>query len=144
MKFKFIQVHDPEYHKELMLRWEVLQKPLGLPPGSEQFPKESESLHLLAMDGKKVVGCILFHPESEKTGRVSQLAVSDEYQGKRFGRQIIHVLEKMLSKKGIEEIYLHVLEEATSFYRQLGYEEHGSPYENMGVYHREMKKRLSY
>lgn len=144
MKFKFIQVNDPEYTKELMLRWEVLQKPLGLPPGSEIFAQETESLHLLAIEGKKVVGCILFYPETETTGRVSQLAISDEYQGKRFGRQIMNTLETVLFKKGIEEIYLHVLEEAASFYRQLGYEEHGNPYERMGVYHREMKKRLSY
>lgn len=144
MKFKFIQVNDPEYTKELMLRWEVLQKPLGLPPGSEVFPQETESLHLLAIEGKKVVGCILFYPETEKIGRVSQLAISDEYQGKRFGRQIMNTLETVLFKKGIEEIYLHVLEETAYFYRQLGYEEHGNRYERMGVYHREMKKRLNY
>ena len=95
MKFRFIRTQDPEYTKELMLRWEVLSKPLGMPPGSDIFPEEKESIHLIAMEGKNVVGCVLFHPETAHEGRLYQMAVSEEYHGKGFGRQLIGTLETL-------------------------------------------------
>jgi hypothetical protein len=69
MKFRFITPKDPEYPQELMLRWEVLAKPLGLPPGMEEVLEEAKSLHLIAVDRKKLVGCVLFRPEGDTQGR---------------------------------------------------------------------------
>ena len=40
MKFKLITSDGPEYHAERMLRWEVLAKPLGIPPDLEAAPEE--------------------------------------------------------------------------------------------------------
>ena len=40
MKFKFITLSDPYYRDELMLRWEVIEKPKGLPPGLETLSEE--------------------------------------------------------------------------------------------------------
>ncbi len=69
MLFKLISPDSPEYPKERLLRWEVLAKPHGMPPGSEALDEEMHSLHLVALDKKKVVGCICFHPESREGGR---------------------------------------------------------------------------
>ena len=69
MKFCFITPVDPAYQHELMLRWEVLFKPLGLPPGGEVEADEKKSLHLIALEKKKLVGCVVFSPESETAGR---------------------------------------------------------------------------
>ena len=67
MKYKFITVDGPEYPAERMLRWEVLDKPLGIPPGTEILPEELQSLHLIALDGKRLVGCVCFYPEGNET-----------------------------------------------------------------------------
>jgi ribosomal protein S18 acetylase RimI-like enzyme len=142
MKFRFISNTDPEYSKELMLRWEVLNKPLGLPPGSELSPQEEDSLHLIALDGKKVVGCILFYPESETKGRLHQVALSETYQGKGFGRKMMATLEQKLNKKGIKEVYIYVPEEIEGFYLRLGYHVEGSPVERRGIIHHLMKKAI--
>jgi ribosomal protein S18 acetylase RimI-like enzyme len=81
MKFKFIKLTDPYYRDELMLRWEVLRKPLGMPPGSELQPEEKDSFHLIALEKKQLVGCVLFHPESQTEGKIFQMALSEEYRG---------------------------------------------------------------
>src|SRR3989338_7258036 len=106
MKFRFIAPDGPEYQAEKMLRWEVLRKPLGMPPGSEVLPEEEKSLHLIATDAKKLVGCVCFFPETEKGGLIFQMAISEEYQGKGFGRQLLFTLECSLLKRGMRDVYL--------------------------------------
>ena len=142
MKFRFINTEDPAYPKELMLRWEVLKKPLGLPPGSEILPQEQGGMHLIALEGKEVVGCVLFLPESSSSGSLSQLAVSEEYHGKSFARQLIIKLEQMLVKKGYLDIYIYAHPDSVAFYQQLGYHSDGEPVEKCGVFHQLMKKSL--
>lgn len=122
MKFKFIDPKkDPEYAQELMLRWEVLQKPLGRAPGSEVQPEERQSFHLIAYEKKKVIGCVLFCPDGTEKGHLFQMALSEEYQGKGFGRQMLSFLEQALSKKGFKEIYLSSTPETIGFYQRMGF-----------------------
>lgn len=143
MKFKIITTDAPEYQAERMLRWEVLSKPLGMPPDSEVIPDEMQSLHLIAIDGKQIVGCVCFHPEGSKNGRIFEMAVSEEYQGQGFGRQLIHALERMLIQKGFLDVYLFARPETEEFYSLMGYQPEGETIVEMGVKHRMMKKNLS-
>ncbi len=143
MKFKVITPNAPEYPAERMLRWEVLSKPLGMPPPEEDvFPEEMQSLHLIALDGKRIVGCVCFHPESESNGRIFEMAVSEEYRGRGFGRQLLHTLEKTLVQKGILHVYLFARPESEEFYALMGYQPDGDVILNMGLKQRIMKKIL--
>ena len=142
MKFKLIAPDGPEYEAEKLLRWEVLAKPLGRPPETAEFPEERESLHLIALEGKRIVGCICFHPETNTQGRIFEIAVSDEYQGRGFGRKLIHAMEKMLQQKGILNVYLFARAETEDFYFRLGYHPEGEVIEKMGMKQRIMKKTL--
>ena len=87
MEFKFITTLDPEYAAERELRIEVLRKPLGLPPDSIFFPFEDESVHLVALDKDRVVGCVLFKPDGAD-GRLFQMAVDECYQRRGLGREL--------------------------------------------------------
>jgi N-acetylglutamate synthase-like GNAT family acetyltransferase len=142
MKFKIITPDAPEYQAERMLRWEVLAKPLGMPPGSEIFPEEMQSLHLIALDGKRIVGCVCFYPESDTNGRISEMAVSEEYQGQGFGRQLLHTLERMLVQRGIHDVYLFTRPETEEFYSLMGYQPKDEVIVKMGLKQRMMKKNL--
>lgn len=143
MKFKFIEPDGPEYQAERMLRWEVLAKPLGIPPpDTGSLSEEQQSLHLIALKGKQVVGCICFYPESKSQGRIYEMAVSEEYQGQGFGRQLLHTLEKMLIEKGFRDVYLFAGAETEGFYLLMGYEKEGDPTVTMGTKQLKMKKIL--
>jgi ribosomal protein S18 acetylase RimI-like enzyme len=142
MKFKVITPEGPEYEAEQRLRWEVLSKPYGIPPEVGAFPEELHSLHLVAIDGKRLVGCICFHPETHVNGRIFEMAVSEEYQGPGFGRKLILALEQMLVQRGIQDVYLYAREESEEFYSMMGYSPEDSFVEQMGLKTRMMKKRL--
>ncbi len=140
IKFRFIAPNGPDYAAERMLRWEVLRKPLGMPPGSEKLPEEDQSFHLIASIGKKIVGCVCFFPETETNGRIFQMAVSEEYQGRGLGRQLFQTLERSLIKQGVRDVYLYVRSESEGFYQRMGYSGEGDLINRFGEMYRLMKK----
>ncbi len=142
MKFKFITLSDPYYRDELMLRWEMIEKPKGVPPGLESLHEEKESFHLIALEKKQLVGCVVCHPQSEKEGKIFHLALSDEYKGKSFSRQMLSAMEEFLMNKGISHIYVLAGEEMRGFYSHLGFESEDEPFETFGVSYQKMGKTL--
>lgn len=141
MRFKLISPEGPEYDAERMLRWEVLSKPLGIPPETE-LPEEQHSLHLVAMTGKRLVGCVCFHPESESHGLLFEMAISQEYHGQGFGRQLLHTFEQMLAERGIKDVYLYSSPDSEEFYTLMGYQPQEDVVMKRGVPQRKMKKAI--
>ncbi|HPW46044.1 MAG TPA: GNAT family N-acetyltransferase [bacterium] len=141
MEIRFINTQDPLYRLERALRVDVLRKPLGLDAGTEEFPFERESLHLIALDGKIPVGCVLFRPQG-KTGRLYQMAVREKYRGQGLGAMLVREMEKRLISDGIEEVYLHARHTSAPFFEKLGYKIEGEPFIEIGIEHRMMKKNF--
>jgi len=139
----FITPSDPRYEEELELRFRVLREPLGHPRTAVTFPFEKESLHLVATGGGRVVGCVLFHPESERSGRLLQMAVSPELQKRHVGTGLVRRLEDEVSGRGFREVTLHARAAAVSFYERLGYACFGEPFTEVGLPHRHMCRSLS-
>jgi predicted GNAT family N-acyltransferase len=142
LKFKFIRTVDPEYAKELMLRWEVWGKSQGCPPEKDIDLQEQQSLHFIALEKGNVVGCVLFHQEAPEKGKIYQMAISEEYHGQGFGRKLLGALEKMLEKRGIKEVHLQAESDVIGFYSQMGYHPEGSCITEQGVLYQPMRKSI--
>jgi ribosomal protein S18 acetylase RimI-like enzyme len=121
VNFKFIKLDDPEYPRERALRWEMLHKPLGLPPGAEVCPEDAKGLHLVAFEKKEIIGCILFHPESPKSGKIIQLALAELHDHQGFVRKFLHHLEHHLMENGYKEIECIVKTDNLDFFERLGF-----------------------
>ncbi len=119
--FKFIKTSDPDYPRERALRWEMLKKPMGLPPGTELCPEDEKGLHLVALEKKEVIGCILFYPESDVSGKIVQLALAELHDHHGFVRKLLHHLENYLFEKGFKEIECHVSSDNLDFFERLGF-----------------------
>jgi len=120
----------------------VLRKPLGQGPDAVTFPFEAESLHLIALDAGRVVGCVLFHPEGPATGRLFQMAVEPDRQGTGLGTRLVRALEDEVSARGFREVTLHARDAAVGFYARLGYVSFGAPYVEVGIPHQNMRRAL--
>jgi predicted N-acetyltransferase YhbS len=140
--FRFVELDSPEYAQELDLRWRILRQPLGLARDAVSFPFEVESLHLVALDGARVVGCVLFHPEGSETGRLFQMAVEPDRQGTGLGTRLVRALEAEVARRGFREIILHARDTAVGFYARLGYAPFGPPYVEVGIPHQNMRRSL--
>ncbi len=121
IKYKFINTSDPDYPQERALRWEMLHKPLGLPPGAECCPEDAQGLHLIALEKNEVIGCILFYPDSNKSGRIIQMALADLHHHQGFVRKFLHQLEEHLTKQGFKEIECVVKDDRLDFFERLGF-----------------------
>ena len=133
---------SPEYAQELDLRWRVLRRPLGFGRDAVAFPFEAESLHLVAIEAGRVVGCVLFHPEGTATGRLFQMAVEPDRQGTGLGTRLVRGLEDEVTRRGFREITLHARDTAVTFYAGLGYEPSGPPSVEVGIPHQNMRRDL--
>lgn len=140
MNFFWIDCSHELYEPERQLRLEILRKPLGMLQ-VEKFPFEDNSLHLVAVDRAKVVGCLLFHPQ-DKSGRLYQMAVALEYQGIGLGRRLVRHLERRLIKEGFSSIYLHARTPVIPFYEKLGFRIDSGIFIEIGIEHRKMRKDL--
>lgn len=135
--------HDaPEIAGEHDLRFRVLREPLGYGRDAVTFPFDDESLHLLAQQAGRVVGCVLYHPETAFEGRLYQMAVSPELQGSGLGRRLVTTLEDRLRADGVKRVHLHARAHAAGFYARLGYQIEGQPFEEVGMPHHIMAKTL--
>ena len=130
------------YEGELDLRYRVLRAPLGWGRDTVTFPFEAESRHWVALEEGRVVGCVLFHPEGESEGRLFQMAVDPQVQGTGLGRELVGRLEKDVAATGIRRGTLHARATAMGFYQRLGYSPFGPPYEEVGIPHQSMERRL--
>lgn len=142
-RVRFVAVDDPAYAGELELRYRVLREPLGMTRDEVVFPFECESLHLVAeAEDGRVIGCVLFHPESATGGRLFQMAVHGSGQRGGLGRTLITTLEAELRRRGFHDVHLHARAEVVGFYERLGYATYGEPYVEIGLPHRSMRKTL--
>ena len=142
-QLRFITPDDPLYAREVELRFRVLREPLGYRREDVAFPFDGQSLHLVALSGGDVVGCVLFHPEGDGTGgRLYQMAVRPELQGQGLGARLVRHLEGQLRARGVRHVHLHARASVVPFYARLGYAEQGEPYVEVGIPHRTMARDL--
>lgn len=137
-----VPARGPLYQASRVVRGKVLREPLGLGPEVEVFPMEHESVHILALDGPEVVGCVLFHRQGEG-GRLYQMAVLPEYRSRGIGARLVETLEQLARSWGVNKIYLHGRDYAVGYYESLGYEKVGDPFIEVTIEHFRMEKTLT-
>lgn len=143
LELRLIDCGDPLYDDELELRFRVLREPLGHAREAVKFPFEEQSLHLLALRGGQLVGCVLFHPEDAGDGRLYQMAVVPSLQRAGIGTRLVRALEAELIRRGYRQVHLHARQHVVPFYERLGYAVVGEPFEEVGIAHRHMRRRLA-
>ena len=133
----------PFYSASIYLRYDILRKPLGLNFGVSDLIKERHAFHFGLFDECfNIIACLYLIPE-KKYVHLKQMAVDEKYQGKGFGREIILVIEKYVLWLGYDLIYLHARASALGFYEKMGYEKISDVFEEVGIQHYKMKKKIN-
>ena len=142
MNLIFIHPAHKFYASELELRFRILREPIGHIRADVRFTFEDDSLHLVAVNNDRVLGCVLFHPDAHQGGRLYQMAVHGALQGQGLGTRLVEQLEIELKSRQIERIHLHARDVAVPFYEKLGYRCVGEPFDEVGIVHYMMEKEL--
>ncbi|MEY2923756.1 MAG: hypothetical protein RLZZ337_296 [Bacteroidota bacterium] len=143
MKIEIAVYNSEWYQKSLKLRDAELRKPLGLNLFEEDLSDEENQIHFVALENEMVVGVVILVPTYEQaTGKLRQMATSEEVRGKGYGKALVVALEEYAKQNGMNFILLHAREYAKGFYLKLGYEITSEVFYEVGIPHFEMKKSL--
>ena len=143
---------EQDWQQYNTLRYEVLRKPWGQPPGSESdHPLEPISTHVLAkLDGRIVGGgcwAMLSRPDGKggrcKYARFRQIAVDPDCRGHGIATKITDLIEASAREQGAVEITGTTRDELIDYYRKKGYETTGKGPTLFGVLeHTHIRKAL--
>ncbi|MES2191406.1 MAG: YbgC/FadM family acyl-CoA thioesterase [Pseudomonadota bacterium] len=125
------------------LRTEIFVEEQGIPVALEWDDEDATAIHAVAYNriGMPVAtGRLLQH--DPQTGRVGRMAVKRVLRGSQLGCEILHTLMDAAKARGDREIMLHAQRNAAAFYARSGFLPRGEPFEEAGIPHIEMFKRL--
>lgn len=147
IEFHEITVEDPRYALERDLRNRVLLRPLGIPDGGWEM-RDNAARHFIAERGTaqaaELVACVLFWPTPEDTTRVQlmQMAVETAVQGQGIGRALVEYACKQIQLQGATRVFCHARAEVAQFYGELGFEQQGERFVEVGIEHVPMQRSL--
>lgn len=131
------------YEKGLVIRNEILRKPLNLNIYDEDLSGEVNQIHFVAEHDSQILGTVSLESHYEKnTGKLRQMATIPEVRGKGYGRMLVHELEKYAMNNEMKTIILHARHYAIEFYQKLGYSICSEPFEEVGIEHQVMQKEI--
>lgn len=138
-----IEYDSERYRQALDLRDRELRRPLGLSIYDDPLAREADDGHFGFFDGERLVAYGCATPEGDRA-HVRQVVVEPDWRGIGVGALLMELIEKRLAARRFQEIYLHARESAEGFYHRLGYVDRGERFEEVGIPHVAMYKRLEY
>lgn len=100
---------------------------------------DPHSRHVLARDiDGKPIGTGRLTPER----KIGRMAVLREWRGRGVGEALLATLIDQARAMGYEEVELHAQVAAIGFYEKAGFEAFGEEYDEAGIRHRSMRRRL--
>lgn len=138
-----IKTKSPLYEKSLVIRNDVLRKPLNLNIYDEDLSDEEDQIHFVLEKGNQILGTVSLVAHYKKhTGKLRQMATIPEVRGDGYGRMLVHELEKYAVNNEMKAVVLHARHYAIGFYQKMGYTICSEPFEEVGIEHRVMQKEL--
>ncbi len=116
-----VKFASPEYQTLLDLRYDVLRKPIHMKLRPEDTALDEGEYHIAAMDGKRIIGCVLLRPLDQTTIRLRQMAVLPDYQGQGIGAQLVIFAENLARERGFQTVETKARKTAQGFYEKQGY-----------------------
>lgn len=126
----------------LKLRRTVFIDEQGVSEPREVDGLDDHAIHLLAWDGERPVGTARLLI-SGHTGKIGRVCVLQEVRGTGLGARLIRAAVDVLkARPGVTHARLGAQSYAIGFYEKLGFSAVGKEYEDAGIPHQDMIRKL--
>lgn len=145
MSFRIKQPETSEEFKHYYhLRWKLLRAPWGQAEGSGIDAIEDQCFHLIALDNSDdIIGVARLQFNNRNEAQIRYMAVTEKYQRKAIGGQLMAAMEKHALDSDCHNILLDAREAAVDFYKKQGYQVTAKSYRLFGeIQHFQMSKKL--
>jgi N-acetylglutamate synthase-like GNAT family acetyltransferase len=139
---RIIEYGSCDYQEMVKLRDRILRQPLGLTFSPEYLQQEINDVLIGCFDNDRILGCCILTPVDDTIIQLRQMAVDNDLQGKGTGSRILAFAEEQARSNGFSELMMHARKVAAPFYSRNGYAIRGDEFEEVGIVHYEMFKRL--
>jgi predicted GNAT family N-acyltransferase len=131
-----------EVDAALELRYRVFCGEQGVGLEADQDGLDPEALHLVAIDGERLVGtCRLLFGDG--VARLGRMAVEPDARGRGIGAAVLEEAERESRAAGVARMRLHAQIAARSLYERGGFEQAGAVFLEEGIPHLAMEKTLA-
>lgn len=120
------------------IRFTVFVEEQRVPREIELDARDAECIHALARLDGRAVGTGRLLPDAH----IGRMAVARECRGMGIGSRILESLVQRASERGDREVVLSAQVHALPFYARLGFSAFGEVYEEAGIPHQDMRRRL--
>ena len=121
------------------LRFAIFVGEQNVPAGIELDDLDASCVHAVAFDiDNKAIGTGRLLPD----GHIGRMAVVKEWRRRGIGAEILETLMAEARKRGHAEVVLSAQLQAAEFYRSFGFVAEGKVYEDAGILHQQMRKKL--
>jgi predicted GNAT family N-acyltransferase len=141
---------EGELLQALAIREVVFIEEQHVPAGIERDAEDATAYHVLAMQGGHAVGTgrlvMLVDPPPQERGlwgRIGRMAVLQASRKAGVGEKILRALESEAQRRGVSGILLHAQLHSLEFYEKYGYQPMGAAFDEAGMPHLMMLKKLS-
>jgi len=135
---------DALRHAAEPLRLAVFVQEQGVPPELELDGLDSKALHVVvfnALNQPIATGRLL--DDGGGVVRIGRMAVDRGLRGGHWGRMVLDALLDTARQKGNSVVTLHAQRHAQSFYERAGFVPEGAPFEEAGIAHIAMRRRIA-
>jgi predicted GNAT family N-acyltransferase len=121
------------------LRFAIFVGEQKVPQDIELDDMDAKSLHAVAFDeAGKAIGTGRLLPD----GRIGRMAVVREWRRRGVGAEILEALVGEARRRGHADVHLSAQLQAAEFYRSHGFVAEGKVYEEAGILHQKMRRKL--
>jgi predicted GNAT family N-acyltransferase len=141
-----LQVFEVRTSSEQDLAYQVRNKVFvveqGVHPTIELDEHDVHATHFLAQWNEEPVGAARIRLLDPNTAKVERVAVLQSYRGRHIGVKLMEAIEATAKTKGLAKLKLNAQKHAEPFYTSLGYISSGQPFDEAGIIHIAMEKKL--
>lgn len=131
-----------DYYKAVKLRDKILRKPLGMVFTKEFLEQDATEYIIGIFEENEILAVLHLKPLDKNILKMRQVAVDDYLQGQGIGSELVLYSEEFARKKGCKKFVLHARDTAVKFYKNLNYTVEGDQFEEVGILHYIMHKKL--
>jgi predicted GNAT family N-acyltransferase len=124
------------------LRDEVFVGEQGVPAALEHDDNDAVAFHAVALEDGRCVGTGRMLRQAGGVARVGRMAVTRAARRRGVGALLLAALEAQARAEGLASVELHSQTHAQAFYLRHGYAPEGAVFEEAGIPHVAMRKKL--
>ena len=124
------------------VRTEVFQSEQRIDPELDFDGQDESSDQIIAYLDDRPIGTARVRYLDDRTAKIERLAVLPITRGKGIGKLIMEKAIAIAAQKKMQEVVIHSQEYIQGLHQKLGFEPEGAVFEEAGIPHVKMRKKL--